>query len=87
MARTPLKYPYFRDAPKSKDNRRSSPQSIFVEDPHYHPAHKDSDSLFFPLNALIAESRMLTNTGGISSFAGFLDIIVISAHFMKRYGI
>jgi len=56
------KYPYFRDALKSNDNSRSSSQSIFVEDPptHHHPTHKDSDSLFFPSNALIMETRMLT---------------------------
>jgi hypothetical protein len=55
------KHPYFRDVLKSNDNSRSSSQSIFVEDPptHYHPTHKDSDSLFFASNALLTEIRML----------------------------
>jgi hypothetical protein len=54
-------HPYFRDALKSNDNCRSSSQSIFVEEPppHHHPTHKDSDSLFFPSNVLITQTRML----------------------------
>jgi hypothetical protein len=65
----PRKFPYFCDALKSNDNSRSSSQSISVEDlpTHYHPTHKDSDSLFFASNALITEIRMLPYAKDLST--------------------
>ncbi len=52
----------FPDGPKSNAKSISSSQFLFVEDPptHHHPTHKDSDSLFFPSNALITIIRMIT---------------------------
>jgi hypothetical protein len=47
------------DIIKSKNNSRSSSQSIFVEDPptHHHTTHKDSDFLFFPSSPLIIKNK------------------------------